>query len=89
MAETVTYRNRYNEEGNFTVLDDRTVEWTFCKLGCRYGLTDTGEIEWVDPGGGPFISVGESLADYGLSRKIVSFDFKTDRTKVILQTEPA
>lgn len=89
MAETVTYKNRYNEEGSFTVLDDRTVEWTFCKLGCRYGLGSDGDVEWVDPGGGPFTGIGDSLIDYGIFRKVVSFDLKTDPTKVILQTEPA
>lgn len=62
MQNTVTYFNRYKDPITFT-LDGDTVKMEGGKW-LRWAYEDDGTIVMVDPSGGPYIELGNNLADF-------------------------
>jgi hypothetical protein len=62
-CESVTYRNRYNDEFNFDLLENGNIQWSgeFEYVGVHY-VNDPDNITGVDPSGGPFIEIGTDMS---------------------------
>jgi hypothetical protein len=63
MSKVIEYKNRYNDTIIFTIDDS-----TGTVIMTRDNYTRAGFIQfpiytWIDPSGGPFISVGDNLAE--------------------------
>lgn len=64
VGDTGYYKNRSGDLIKFEQISETEVKMTnYFALGCRAGYNnyETKEIQFVDPSGGPFISVGDSL----------------------------
>lgn len=55
-----TYTNRYGDEFTFTLLEDKDILWQGNFKYCRAGQDENGNINMVDPSGGPYIGKGDS-----------------------------
>lgn len=65
------WRNRYGQNRITTKTGDRsfTIEGTSAFVRCGASETDPDSIGFVDFEGGPFVSVGESMWEYGVAGK--------------------
>lgn len=63
--------NRYGDEFTFIENDKGNIEWHGDFRHCRFAGNDT--ITMVDPSGGPYLQVGNSLVDYGINGTIAGF----------------
>jgi hypothetical protein len=63
--KTISILSRYNEERKFNVLAKNCVEYSFEDDG-HVGVqrNDDGNLESVDPSGGPYIGIGTNLGEY-------------------------
>lgn len=59
-----TVKSRYGEERHFEFYD-HGVYFVANTRWCRFGHNNAGKISFVDPDGGPFVSVGANLNEFG------------------------
>ena len=71
MLET-KIKNRYGDEFTFIENDKGNIEWHGNFEYHRFGFKDD-EIIMVDPSGGPYLQVGNSLVDYGINGTVAGF----------------
>ena len=57
----VEYLNRYRDKYEFTQEDEQTIRWEGPFKWCRYSVNEDKVVSMVDPSGGPYISVGNTL----------------------------
>jgi hypothetical protein len=57
----VEYINRYKDIYEFTQEDEQTIRWEGPFSYCRYSITKDNVVSMIDPSGGPYISVGNTL----------------------------
>jgi len=57
----VEYLNRYRDKYEFTQEDEQTIRWEGPFSYCRYSISKDGVVSMIDPSGGPYISVGNTL----------------------------
>ena len=57
----VEYLNRYRDKYEFTQVDEQTIRWEGPFKWCRYSVNEDKVVSMVDPSGGPYISVGNTL----------------------------
>lgn len=62
-------KNRYGDEFTFTLLENYNIQWSGDFTYHRYGYTNNGEIDMVDPSGGPYLEKGMTI----LNKKIKEF----------------
>jgi hypothetical protein len=57
----VEYINRYKDIYEFTQEDEQTIRWEGPFSYCRYSISKDKVVSMIDPSGGPYISVGNTL----------------------------
>lgn len=57
----VEYINRYKDIYEFTQEDEQTIRWEGPFSYCRFSMSKDEVVSMIDPSGGPYISVGDSL----------------------------
>lgn len=57
----VEYLNRYRDKYEFTQEDEQTIRWEGPFKWCRYSMSEDKVVSMIDPSGGPYISVGNTL----------------------------
>lgn len=57
----VEYSNRYRDKYEFTQEDEQTIRWEGPFKWCRYSTDENNAVTMVDPSGGPYITVGNTL----------------------------
>lgn len=57
----VEYINRYRDRYEFTKEDEQTIRWEGPFSYCRFSMSKDEVISMIDPSGGPYISVGNTL----------------------------
>lgn len=73
MLET-KIKNRYGDEFTFIENDKGNIEWHGDFTHHRLGWNDNRDnITMVDPSGGPYLQVGNSLVDYGINGTVAGF----------------
>lgn len=63
-----TYHNRYGDSIIFEKLDNTSVKMSGFEHA-RYGINEDGSSSFIDPPGGPFISIGTNLNIYFNTKK--------------------
>lgn len=74
-------KNRYGDEFTFTLLKNNNIQWNGNFVYHRYGYSDSGVIDMVDPSGGPYLEKGMTI----LNKKIK--EFKRNESGYLIITE--
>lgn len=86
MAETKIHRNRYGYHYKYVQIGPYQFEFVIGGVNyMRSGVDEDGAISFVDPEGGPFISVGDTIPN--TNQKVVAINFADGKT--FLWTEDA
>lgn len=68
------YKNRYGDIFTFEVNERGNIDWKGNFEWLRFGFAnDPGDIITVDPSGGPYISIGADMSQFGLEGKVAGF----------------
>jgi hypothetical protein len=88
MKDKVKYQNRYGDEYIFTKQEDGTVLWEGTFDYYRYGINeDETGLMFIDPSGGPFISVGHPFRYLNSDNKISRLEWINNGTAVKITLE--
>jgi hypothetical protein len=67
------YTNRYGDEFTFELNENGNIQWSGDFKHTRFGWKESEDnMTFVDPSGGPFISVGLDMGLYGLDGMTVA-----------------
>lgn len=88
MNKPSKYYNRYGDEYVFSQQEDGTVLWEGPFDYYRYGINEDGTgLMFIDPSGGPFISVGHPLRYLNSDNKISRLEWIDDGAAVKITLE--
>ena len=79
------YTNRYGDEFTFEKNENGNIDWRGDFKYTRCGWNDDDKIIFVDPSGGPFISIDYPLEVAEIDRKVVGFRDHTTHWEIVLE----
>jgi hypothetical protein len=79
------YTNRYGDEFTFEKNENGNIDWKGDLKYVRYGWNDDDKIIFVDPSGGPFISVGTNMSLYLLEGIVNGFVDHGDYWEILIE----
>ncbi len=79
------YTNRYGDEFTFEKNENGNIDWKGNFKYTRFGWDDDDNIIFVDPSGGPFISIGYPLEVAEIDRKVVGFIDHTTHWEILIE----
>ena len=82
------YINRSGDKFTFTPDGDGNLLWEGKFFFSRMGLNEDGSYNFIDPSGGPFVSIGKDAGNYHTQmkgKKITGFEKSGDGFKLVLE----
>ena len=79
------YTNRYGDEFTFEENENGNIDWKGDFKYTRCGWDDDNKIMFVDPSGGPFISVGTNMLLYALEGIVSGFVDHDDYWEILIK----
>jgi hypothetical protein len=79
------YTNRYGDVFTFEKNENGNIDWRGDFKYTRCGWNDDDKIIFVDPSGGPFISIGTKMSLYGLDGIASGFVGHEDCWEIVLE----
>jgi hypothetical protein len=79
------YTNRYGEVFTFEENENGNIDWKGDFKYTRCGWNDDDKIIFVDPSGGPFISIDYPLEVAEIDRKVVGFRDHTTYWEILIE----
>jgi hypothetical protein len=81
----IKYTNRYGDEFTFEENENGNIDWKGDFKYTRCGWNDDDKIIFVDPSGGPFISIDYPLEVAEIDRKVVGFRDHTTYWEILME----
>ena len=89
--KVMEYTNRYGHVYTFELNSDGNIDWRGKFEWNRVGFDDVGDgkeaIYYIDPSGGPFISVNTDMSHFGLQGTVTGFVNHEDYYEIIIINE--
>jgi hypothetical protein len=79
------YTNRYGDVFTFEENENGNIDWKGDFKYTRCGWNDDDKIIFVDPSGGPFISIDYPLEVAEIDRKVVGFRDHTTYWEILIE----
>lgn len=81
----IKYTNRYGDEFTFEENENGNIDWRGDFKYTRFGWDNDDNIIFVDPSGGPFISIDYPLEVAEIDRKVVGFRDHTTYWEILIE----
>jgi hypothetical protein len=80
------YKNRYGDLFTFEENEQGNVQWSGNFKHYRAGYKDNpDEPTYIDPSGGPFISIGDSMDEFGLDGIVSGFVSNENGFEILIE----
>lgn len=86
----VTYLNRYGDKYTFTKTKIGNILWqgSFDALRVSFNAEDPDVWLFADPSGGPFISIGSDMRQFGLEGIVCGIINRPDGIELVIEKQP-